>query len=72
MFANVFIHTEDDLLDVSFDLTDKEGFLPAKMKISLSSTSGSVTLRAEFRSRTTLAGDVDYYFFSSPSQYDIF
>ena len=29
MFANVFIHTEDDFLDVSFDLTDKEAsFLP--------------------------------------------
>ena len=41
MFANVFIHTEDDFLDVSFDLTDKEGILAAKMKIVLSNTSGS-------------------------------
>ena len=41
MFANVFIYTEDDFLDVSFDLTDKEGILAAKMKIVLSNTSGS-------------------------------
>ena len=42
MFANASIHAEDDLLDISFDLTDKEGILAAKMKIVLSciSTSG--------------------------------
>jgi hypothetical protein len=32
---------DDDLLDTSFDLTDKEGILTAKMKIVLSRTSGS-------------------------------
>ena len=41
MFANASIHAEDDLLDISFDLTDKEGILAAKMKIVLSSISTS-------------------------------
>ena len=31
----------DNLLDITFDLTDKEGILAAKMKIVLSPTSGS-------------------------------
>ena len=41
MFANACIHAEDDLLDTSFDLTDKKGILAAKMKIVLSRISGS-------------------------------
>ena len=42
MFANVCqIHAEDGLLDTSFQLTDKEGILAAKMKIALSPISGS-------------------------------
>jgi hypothetical protein len=41
MFSNACIHAEDDLLDISFDLTDKEGILAAKMKISLSCISRS-------------------------------
>jgi hypothetical protein len=41
MFANACIHTEDDLLDARFDLTDKEGILVAKMNIALSRISGS-------------------------------
>ena len=41
MFANACIHAEDDLPDTSFDLTDKEGILAAKMKIVLSRISGS-------------------------------
>ena len=41
MFANAHIHAEDDLLDTSFDLTNKEGILAARMKIVLSRISGS-------------------------------
>ena len=41
MFGNSCIHAEDDILDTSFDLTDKEGILAAKMKIVLSRISGS-------------------------------
>ena len=41
MFANAHTHAEDDLLDSSFDLTDKKGILAAKMKIVLSRISGS-------------------------------
>ena len=41
MFANTCIHVEDDLIDISFDLTDKEGILVARMKIVLSRISGS-------------------------------
>ena len=49
MFANACIHSEDDLLDACFDLTDKEGILvAAKMKILLSSISGSVDNIEEF------------------------
>ena len=39
MFANACIHTKDELLDTSFDLT-KDGILAAKMKIVLSRISG--------------------------------
>ena len=39
--ANACIHVEDDLLDTSFNLTDKKGILAAKMKIALSRISGS-------------------------------
>ena len=38
---NACIHTEDNLLDSSFDLTDKKGILVAKMKIVLSGISRS-------------------------------
>ena len=38
---NTCIHSEDDSLDTSFDLTDKEGILAAKMKIVLSGISRS-------------------------------
>jgi hypothetical protein len=48
MFANACIHAEDGLLDASFDLTDKKGILVAKMKIVLSSTSGSSDDIADF------------------------
>ena len=41
MFTNAHIYAEDDLLDTSFDMTDKEGILAAKMKIALSRISGS-------------------------------
>ena len=40
MFANAWIHAEDNLLDTSFDLTDKEGIVVAKMKIFFSRISG--------------------------------
>jgi hypothetical protein len=49
MFANAYIHAEGDLLvDTSFDLTDKEGIVAAKMKILLSGISGSVDNIEEF------------------------
>ena len=48
MFADAFIHAEVDLLDISFDLTDKKGILAAKMKIVLSRISGSVDNVEEF------------------------
>ena len=35
------MHVEGDLLDTSFDLTDKKGILAAKVKIVLSRISGS-------------------------------
>ena len=38
---NACIHTEDNLSDSSFDLTDKKGILVAKMKIVLSGISRS-------------------------------
>ena len=41
MFANACIHSEDNLLDTNFDLTDKKSILAAKMKIVLSRISGS-------------------------------
>jgi hypothetical protein len=34
------MHAEDDLIDTTFDLTDTEGILVAKMKILLSRISG--------------------------------
>ena len=48
MFADAFIHAEVDLLDISFDLTDKKGILAAKMKIVLSRISGSIDNIEEF------------------------
>jgi archaellum component FlaC len=49
MFTNPYIDAEDDLLDTSFDLTDKEGGISAaKMKIALSCVSGSVDNIEEF------------------------
>ena len=39
--ANACIHVEDNLLDTSFDLTDKKGILAAKMKMALSRISRS-------------------------------
>ena len=41
MFANACVHAEYNLLDTSFDLTDKEGIVAAKMKIVLSLIPGS-------------------------------
>jgi hypothetical protein len=41
MFDNACMHTEDNLLGTSFDLTDKGGILAAKMKILLSCNSRS-------------------------------
>jgi hypothetical protein len=49
MFAIACIHAEGDLLvDTSFDLTDKDGIVAAKMKILLSGISGSVDNIEEF------------------------
>jgi hypothetical protein len=48
MFANAYIHAENDLLDTSFDLIDKDGILVAGMKIVFSSISGSVDDIEEF------------------------
>ena len=49
MFVNAYIHAEDDmLLDANIDLTDKEGIVAAKMKILLSSISGSIDNIEEF------------------------
>ena len=50
MFAYVCIcaKVEGNLLDTSFDLTDKEGILAAKMKINFSRISGSVDNIEEF------------------------
>ena len=42
------LHAEDDLLDTSFDLTDKGGIPAAKMKIALSRVSGSIDNIEEF------------------------
>ena len=41
MFANTCAHAEYNLLDTSFDLTDKEGIVSAEMKIVLSLIPGS-------------------------------
>ena len=51
MFANVCIHAEDDLLDTSFELTDKGVVLAAKMKIALSLNPGSDDSIKEFMRR---------------------
>ena len=56
MFANACMHAEDNLLDTSFDLTDKEGILVAKMKIVLSRISGSVDDIEDFMKKVD--GDV--------------
>ena len=57
------IHAEDDLLDTSFDLTDKEGILAAKMKIVLSRVSGSGDNIEKFMKKV----DYDISLMSSPS-----
>ena len=44
----LMLHPEDDLIVTSFDLTNKEGILAAKMKIVLSRISGSVDDIGEF------------------------
>ena len=56
---NACIHTEDNLLDSSFDLTDKKGILVAKMKIVLSgiSRSGNSDNIEEFMNK--VEGDVN-------------
>ena len=41
MFANAFIHANDDILDTGFELTDKGLVLAAKMKIAFSLIPGS-------------------------------
>ena len=51
MLTNAHIYAEDDLLDTSFDLTDKEGILAAKMKIVLSLIPGSGDNIEEFMKR---------------------
>ena len=56
IFANPWIHAEDNLLDTSFDLTDKEGIVAAKMKIVLSRISGSGDNIEEFMKKVD--GDV--------------
>ena len=51
MFANASIHAEDNLLDTSFELTDKGVVLAAKMKISFSLIPGSGDNNKEFMKR---------------------
>ena len=41
MFDNARIHAEDNILDTSFDLTDKKGFHAVKMKIVVTCISRS-------------------------------
>ena len=64
MFTNTCMHSEDDVLDTSFDLTDSEGNLAAKMKIVLSriSASGSGDNVEEFMKKV----DGDVSLMSSP------
>ena len=50
MLANAFIHDKDNLLDASFELTDK-GVVAAKMKIAFSLTPGSGDNIKEFMKR---------------------
>ena len=52
----MLIHAEDNLLETSFDLTNKEG-VTAKMKIYLSRISGSVDNIEEFMKK--VEDDVD-------------
>ena len=51
MFANASIHAEDNLLDTSFELTDKGVVLAAKMKIAFSLIPGSGDNNKEFMKR---------------------
>ena len=51
MFANASIHTEDDLLDTSIELTDNGVALAAKMKIAFSLIPGSDDTIKEFMKR---------------------
>ena len=51
MFANASIHAKDDLLDTSFELTDKGVVLAAKMKIAFSLTPGSGDNTKDFMKR---------------------
>ena len=51
------LHAEDDLLDTSFDLTDKGGIPAAKMKIALSRVSGYIDNIEEFMKKVD--DDVD-------------
>ena len=58
MFANASIHAEDDLLDTSFELTDKGVVLTAKMKIAFSLIPGSDDYIKDFMKRVD--DDVDH------------
>ena len=51
MFANASSHAEDNLLDTSFELTDKGVVLAAKMKIAFSLIPGSGDNNKEFMKR---------------------
>jgi hypothetical protein len=51
MFVNACIHAKAINVDTSFDLTDKEGIIAAKMKVLLSDISGSVENIDEFLKR---------------------
>ena len=57
MLVNACIRAEDNSIGTSFDLTDKEGIVTAKMKISLSRISGSVDNIEEFMKKVD--NDVD-------------
>ena len=51
MFGNASIHAEDNLLDTSFELMDKDVVLSIKMKIAFSLTPGSGDNIKEFMKR---------------------
>ena len=51
MFANASIHAEDNLIDTSFELTNKGDVLATKMKIALSVIPGSGDNITEFMKR---------------------